>query len=45
MSNTQFSVGGRHVWTEELCSGNHLDRKSTRRLAQVMALVEPLLPR
>jgi hypothetical protein len=45
ISNTQFSVGGRQVWTEEMCSGQHLDRRSTRRLAQVMAIVDPLLPR
>jgi hypothetical protein len=45
MSNTQFSVAGQHVWTEELCSGHHLDRRSARRLAQVMAIVEPILPR
>lgn len=44
-SNTQFAVDGRNVWTEELCSGTSLDRRSTRRLAQVMAIVTPLLPR
>jgi hypothetical protein len=43
-SNTQFRVHGRAVWTEEMCSGERLDRRSLRRLAQVKAIVEPLLP-
>jgi len=38
VANTQYSVDGKHVWTDEMCSVDRLDPKSTKRLANVMEL-------
>ena len=39
----EYSVNGKVVWTDEMCSGMSLDRTSEKRLAQVMAIVNPLI--
>ena len=39
---TEYSVNGRKVWHDEMCSGTSLDRDSHKRLGQVMAIVRPL---
>ena len=41
--NTQYSVDGLLVWTDEMCSGDTLDRQSAKRLARVMRIVRPLM--
>jgi hypothetical protein len=43
MEYTQYSVNGRMVWHDEMCSGTSLDRVSAKRLDQVMAIVRPLM--
>ena len=40
---TEYSVNGGVVWKDEMCSGESLDKTSTRRLTQVMSIVRPLL--
>ena len=39
----QYSVGGAPVWREEMCSGQSLDATSSKHLANVMAIVTPIL--
>ncbi|MBA3453057.1 MAG: hypothetical protein M4D80_09320 [Myxococcota bacterium] len=40
---TEYAVDGVPVWRDEMCSGNILDAKSSKRLANVMAIVTPLI--
>ena len=35
---TQYSVDGKLVWTDEMCGSDQLDAKSSKRLANVMDL-------
>lgn len=41
--HTEYSVNGALVWNDQMCSGDTLDRQSTKRLERVMRIVRPLM--
>jgi hypothetical protein len=43
IEHTEFSSGGHLLFVDKLCSYNELDPTSTKRLAQIMAIVNPLI--